>query len=61
MPAPTVASALLLLLLHAPHGREQQLSTTAAHAHEFPEKSFNHSSLTKKMVCAIVKCLKNNR
>lgn len=48
MPAPTVASALLLLLLRRPHGREQHLSATAAHAHEFPEESFNHNLFTKK-------------
>lgn len=61
MPAPTLASALLLaLLLRAPHGREQHLSTTAAHAHGFPEESFNRY-LFKKMVCSIAKGIKNNR
>lgn len=43
MPAPTVASALLPLLLRGSHGREQHLSTTAAHAQGFPEESFKWS------------------
>lgn len=48
MPAPIVASAPLLLLLRGPHGREQHLSTTAAHVHGVPEESFNHNLFTKK-------------
>lgn len=47
MPAPTAASALLFLLLRGPHGREQHLTTTAAHAHGFPEESFNYNLFSK--------------